>query len=103
MKELKVIIQNVLKYEDKKNPGIYKSRLGYFSAEANSLTSNDKFKGIAELSVFTNDTKLFDILTLDHMGKPATLCFSEEASPRNPLKSYLVLKKIVFKDETIDL
>ena len=55
-KELKVIIQNVLKYEDKENKGTYKTRLGYFLADSSSVQNTDKFKGIAELSVFTNDT-----------------------------------------------
>lgn len=102
-KELKVIIQSVLKYEDKENKGVFKSRLGYFLADASAVQNTDKFKGIAELSVFTNDTKLFDSLKSEHMGKSATLKFTEEPSPRNPLRTYLRLKEIIFKDETISL
>lgn len=102
-KELKVIIQNVLKYEDKENKGKYKSRLGYFLADSTSVQNTDKFKGIAELSIFTDNTKLFDSLRSDHMGKSATLKFIEKPSTRNPLKTYLELKEICFKDETIGL
>lgn len=102
-KELKVIIQNVLKYEDKEEKGHYKTRLGYFVADKSSMQATDKFKGIAELSIFTNDTKLFDSLTIEHMGQSATLHFIEQPNPRNPLRTYLVLKEIVFKDETISL
>lgn len=102
-KELKVIIQNVLKYEDKENKGTYKTRLGYFVADKSQIQSTEKFKGIAELSIFTNDTKLFDSLKAEHMGQGATLKFVEQASPRNPLRTYLVLKEIDFKDEIISL
>ena len=102
-KELKVIIQNVLKYEDKENKGTFKTRLGYFVADKNAIQFSDKFKGIAELSIFTNNTDLFDKLNVNHMGQPATLHFVEQANPRNPLRTYLVLKEIIFKDETISL
>lgn len=102
-KELKVIIQNVLKYEDKESKGTYKSRLGYFIADKSAISSSDKFKGIAELSIFTNNTDLFEKLNVSHMGQSATLKFSEQANPRNPLKTYLVLKEIIFKDEVISL
>ena len=102
-KELKVMIQNVLKYEDKENKGKFKSRLGYFVADKSAITSSDKFKGIAELSIFTNNTDLFEKLDIRHIGQNATLKFTEEVNPRNPLKTYLVLKEIIFKDETISL
>lgn len=102
-KELKVIIQNVLKFEDKENKGVFKSRLGYFVADKSGISNTDKFKGFPELSLFTKDTKLFDTLGIEHIGQSATLRFTEESNPRNPLRTYLALKEIVFKDETISL
>lgn len=101
-RELKVIIQNVLKYEDKQTKKM-KTRLGYFLNTEEAYQNSDKFKGIAELSYFGNDTQIFDKLELKHMGKAATLVFSKEASKSNPLRDSLILKKIVFKDETVDI
>lgn len=102
-RDLKVLIQNVLKYEDKKNPGVYKTRLGYFVPDSESLQSTDKFKGFAELSYFSNDTKLFESLETKHMGQSAVLKFKEVSNPSNPLKSSLKLTTIEFKNETISL
>lgn len=102
-RELKVIIQNVLKYEDKSEKGKYKSRLGYFLDSSDAYQETDKYKGIAELSYFGNDTQIFDKLSIKHMGKSATLVFKKVANVRNPLKDSSKLIKIMFKDETVDI
>lgn len=102
-KELSVIIQNVLKYEDKKEPGKFKTRLGYVVNSADAYQENTNFKGLSELSIFLNTTKAFDSLNLSHMGKSATLYFIEKVSPFNPLKTYMDLTKIKVKDEVINL
>lgn len=103
LKELDVIIQNVLKYEDKDNKGVFKTRLGYIVNSPDAYQDTEKFKGIPELSLFTNNTKLFDSLAIKHTGKSATLKFKEKVNPRNPLKSIMDLQEIKFKDETISL
>lgn len=102
-REIKVIVQNVLKYEDKKNNGVLKSRLGYILNSSDAFQNSENFKGIAELSYFSDSTDLFDKLTTEHMGKAATLKFKKVVNPRNPIKDSLKLLSIQFKDETIDL
>lgn len=102
-KELKVILQSVLKYEDKNEKGVYKSRLGYILANKDAIQCTDKFKGFSELSYFSNDTQLFDSLNSSHMGQSATLVFTKVQNPRNPLRDSMKLKSIVLKDETISV
>lgn len=102
-RELKVIIQNVLIYEDKEQKGKMKTRLGYLLNDTQAYQNTEKFKGLAELSYFANDTQIFDKLSVEHMGKAATLVFTKVANSRNPLKDSLKLTKIVFKDETVDI
>lgn len=102
-RELKVLLLNVLKYEDKENKGVWKSRLGYICVTQDALQESEKFKGLAELSYFTTGTDLFDKLSKNHMYQTATLNFEKVVNPRNPLRDSMKLVSIKLKDETISL
>lgn len=100
--DLKVTILNFLKYSDKET-GKPKIRIGYINNSSDYIENTDKFKGYPELSVFLDDTDLWDKLTMGLVGQVATFTFEKKPNPRNPLKDITYLKNIKCKDVDISI
>lgn len=91
--KLNVTLLNFLKYEDKETHQP-KIRIGYINQDTNYISNKDKFKGYAELSVFLDDDKAWDLLDVDMCGRSAELEFTSTPNPRNPLKNITKLVAI---------
>lgn len=91
--KLNVVILNVMKYKDKKT-NKEKVRIGYFCNGQDSIELTDKFKGVSELSIYTEDTNWFEIISKDMILHTCIMEFEEKRYPNNPLKTYMNLKTI---------
>lgn len=90
---LNVVILNVMKYQDKKT-NKDKIRIGYFCNGQDAIEIGNKFKGVSELSIYSDDITWFDKITKDMILNSVVMEFEEKRYPNNPLKSYLTLKNI---------
>lgn len=91
--KLNVVILNVMKFKDKKT-NKEKVRIGYFFNGQDSIELGNNFKGVAELSYYTDDLSWFDIISKDMILTSCIMEFEEKRYPNNPLKTYMVLKDI---------
>lgn len=99
--KLEIMILNTMKYE---KDGQQKSRMGYILSNKEAFSERDKFRGYSELAVYRDDTKLFDLIPVDFIGK--NNCFAtveERASTSNPLKSYKEIIELVHNGKTVRL
>ena len=93
-----VEVLNILKYEDKKNPGKYCCRLSYRLLDTKSIANTGKFKGYSECSLFIDGFELFDKFDHKYCGTHLKFELEEKAYTNNPFKKYCVLKAIKSED-----
>lgn len=109
MKDLNVTILNVLRYEEKnkatgEKTGKEKIRIGYILLGKDSIQDTNKFKGLSEMSYFLDYSEdIWNKLSTKLISQPVSFIFESTQSTRDPLKTYLKLKSINCKDETISL
>lgn len=87
-----VEILNMVKFKSKE--GIDKVRIAYRLLDNKTIANGEKFKGYADLSVYVNNTKPFD-LPVEYFGKHVKFYFREEPNPTDPVKKITKLVKIV--------
>ncbi len=108
-KDLNVTILNVLRYDEKdrttgEKTGKEKIRIGYVLLGKDAVQESEKFKGLAEMSYFVDfSEEMWSKLSTKIISQPAQFIFESVPSMRDPLRTYLRLKTIVCKDETISL
>lgn len=95
-----VEILNIIKYkkDDKE-----KTRISYRLLDKESVSNSDKFKGYSELSVYLDNTIVFDTLGTNHCGIALKFKFEEVANSFDPMKKKVVLKEILHNDKSICL
>lgn len=108
-KELNVTLLNVLRYEEKnkatgEKTGREKIRIGYLILGKESIQDTSKFRGYSEMSYFLDfNEEVWNKLSTKVIMQPVEFIFESTQSTRDPLKTYLKLKSINCKDETISL
>lgn len=100
MKE-KIVINNVLKYSDKKT-NEQKCRIGYSFLEEKFKSNSTRLKGYTENSIF-GDVSLFDKIPIELIRVPVDAVIENQPSPYDPLKERKVVTKIIYKNNVIDL
>lgn len=86
-----VEILNMVKF---KKDGKDKVRIAYRLLDLKTLANGEKFKGFADLSVYVDNTKPFD-LPIEYFGKHVKFQFREDPNPTDPVKKITKLVKIV--------
>lgn len=87
-----VEILNMVKFTDKN--GKEKTRIGYRLLDTKTISNSDKFKGYADLALYVDNTKPFDLPT-EYFGKHLKFVFKEIPNPSDPVKKITKLVKIV--------
>ena len=85
-----VEILNMVKY---RKDGKDKVRIAYRLLDSKTIANGDKFKGFADLAVYVDSTKPFD-LPIEYYGKHVKFYFREEPNPKDPVKKITKLVKI---------
>lgn len=98
--KMEIMILNTMKYE---KDGQQKSRMGYILSNKEAFSERDKFRGYSELAVYRDDTKLFDLVPADFIGKNCVATVQERPSTANPLKSYKEIVDLVCNGKTVHL
>lgn len=98
--KMEIMILNTMKYE---KDGQQKSRMGYILSNKEAFSERDKFRGYSELAVYRDDTKLFDLIPGDFIGKSCFATVQERPSTSNPLKSYKEIIELVCNGKTVRL
>lgn len=80
-------------YTDKKT-GEPKTRIGYRLLENKYRLDAKTVKGFAELAIYTDTHKVFDILKPEYFGVNVELEIDESPSTVNPLRSVQIVKSI---------
>lgn len=92
--EEKIIVLNVNKYQ---KDGQDRSRLGFIFADNKKVSNTDKFRGLAELSIYYDSTIAFDNVPIDVIGQISIATIESKPSPTNPLKDRRVITKLVLE------
>lgn len=100
MKE-KIVINNVMKYRDKKT-NEQKCRIGYSFLEEKFRSNTAKLKGYTENSIF-GDVSLFDKIPTELIRVTVDAVIEDRPSEYDPLRNRRVVTKIIYKDNVIDL
>lgn len=93
-----VEVLNILKYEDKKNPGKFNCRISYRLLDTKSIADTAKFKGYSDCAFFIDGFELFDKFESKYFGTHLKLEVEEKSYASDPFKKYCVLKAIKTED-----
>lgn len=100
--KMQVELLSCLKYVDKKT-NQDKVRIGYRCLDPKFRQDKANLKGYSELSVYLEDTSIFDKLKVEDFGIAVILEFTKEQSPNNPLRDILKLKSINVGSNVINI
>ena len=88
-----VEILNIFCYVDKKT-NEKKCAIGYRILNEDSKADTPKFKGYSNLTIFLDDTKLFEEFDNRYFGKHLVLELNEVSRPDDPVRRTVTLVKI---------
>lgn len=91
-----VEILNMVKFRSKE--GIEKVRIAYRLLDTKTISNTEKFKGYADLSVYVDNTRPFN-LPVEYYGKHLKFEFRVEPHPNDPVKKITKLVKIVSEND----
>lgn len=89
MKE-EIIILSCLSYKSK-DDGSQKTRLGFVITSRDKISSNAKFKGVAELSQFFDGEEVFNLITKDMILKP----IQAKLVPKTDTRNSLIVRNVI--------
>ena len=99
MKE-KIIIQNVLKFENDKGKG---TRIEFYFARPDAIANSKSYKGFSANACFYRDTEVFDKIPVDVVGKTIDCTLKSIPSVKNPMTSITMIESIIFSGNNIRL
>lgn len=100
--ELNVLLLGVLRYKDKET-GENRYRISYILNDRNAYQNTQNFKGLNELSFYSDNDIIFEKITLDDIMKSCILKIEQKPSKKNPMKMISEVVAIKTKNETISL
>lgn len=83
---------NVIKYTT--NDNRQRTIIKFISLDKDSISSNDKFKGIAIIENYYDGFQIFDKIPVDLFGKKVLLTLKKSTNPSNPLLQVFKVIKI---------
>lgn len=95
-----IMILNTMIFE---KDGKEKSRLGYIFVAEDCFSKSEKFRGFGDMSVFSDDRKLFDLIPIEWIGKKVMAYIKEVSIPNNPMRTKKVISAIECNGQTISL
>lgn len=99
MKE-KIIIQNILKFDNEKGSGV---RIGFYLVNEGSISNNKSYKGFTENACFYKDVDVFDKLPVEIIGKTVDCTLKSVPTLKNPMKSISMIETIFHNGNNIRL
>lgn len=90
-----VEILNMVKFN---KDGVDKVRIAYRMLSNTTISNTEKFKGYADLSIYTDSTKPFE-LPVEYFGKHLKFLLKEEVNPNDPTKKKIKLSKILNEND----
>ena len=99
MKE-KIIIQNVLKYDNEKGKGAI---VEFYFAKPEAIANNKSYKGFSPNRCFNRDMSVFDKLPIEIIGKTVDCTLTSIPSVKNPMTSITMIESIIYNGSNIRL
>lgn len=99
MKE-KIIIQNVLKFDNEKGKG---TRLSFYFAGDKAMANNKSYKGFTENHCYYKEIDIFDKIPSDIFGKTIECTMKSIPSVKNPMTSITVIDSIFVNGNNLRL
>ena len=99
MKE-KIIIQNVLKFENDKGKG---TRIEFYFAKPDAIANTKSYKGYSSNVCFYRDIETFDKLPVEIIGKTIDCTLKSIPSVKNPMTSITMVESVIFNGNNIRL
>lgn len=100
--ELNVLLLGVLKFKDKET-GESRYRISYILNDRDAFQDTQNFKGVNELSFYTDNDVIFEKISINDILKPCVLKIVQKPSLKNPLKMISQVVSLKTKNDTIDL
>lgn len=101
MKE-KIVILNVLTYEDK-NSKEPRTRLSFIFQDEKYFIDSTNLKGRSEIACYYNNGDVFKKVPSGVIGKPINATLETRVSPYNPMRSTQIIKAIEVNGAMVNL